>query len=37
MTYYLTNEVYEGEWGNGEKNGTGVFTFKDGDKYTGRF
>lgn len=32
-----TGDVYEGEWHEGRKNGTGVYKFANGDQYEGYF
>ena len=33
----VTHRVYKGEWKNGEPNGLGVITYRDGHKYVGEF
>ena len=33
----VTHRVYKGEWKNGDPNGLGVITYRDGHKYVGEF
>ncbi len=32
---YANNDKYEGDWLEGKKSGTGMYTWNDGDYYDG--
>lgn len=35
--HFTNNDVYEGEWRNGVKDGNGKYVYYNGDKYTGHW